>query len=75
MEEAMMVVDYSQGDEKLKLNDKNSKSVKSPPLGIDCSKMEPNEECKQDPATTDSEKNADKGMSFVSKAIQRRFVN
>lgn len=63
MEEAMMVVDYSQGDEKLTLNDNNRESVKSPLRGMDCPKMEPSEECKQELATTDSEKSADKGLS------------
>lgn len=61
MEEAMMVVDYSQGDEKMKLNDKNSVMVNSPKRGMDVSKMDSSEECKQDIARTDSELIADKG--------------
>lgn len=64
MEEAMMVVDYSQGDEKMKLSDKNNSRIDSPKLGMGESKMEPNEECKQGLLEENVEKNAGKGLSL-----------
>lgn len=60
----MMVVDYSQGDEKMKLSDKNNSRVDSPKLGMGESKMEPNEECKQGLIEENVEKNAGKGLSL-----------
>jgi len=64
MEEAMMVVGYSQDDGKQLLNDKNNGGAKSPSPIMDESKMEASEECKQDGKKTDKN-NANKGLSVA----------
>jgi hypothetical protein len=73
MEEAMMVADYSQGDHKMKFNDKENNRGDTP--NLEESNVKTKEECKQDDDNKKALRDTDYGMSlcknvcFISRTL------